>query len=105
MQRLAVGEHVAFGESIPGWIIVGAQNCDAVVEQRAAGAQQIGEDARVAIDLRFADVLHHPDARDGIERLAGPERVRVWRLYLRAARHGFDAGYTSVYQVLARRPV
>ncbi len=38
------------------------------------------------------------------ERLAGAERTRVWRLYLRAARHGFDVGYTRVYQTLARRP-
>jgi cyclopropane-fatty-acyl-phospholipid synthase len=38
------------------------------------------------------------------EALAGPERTRVWRLYLRAARHGFDIGLTSVYQVRARRP-
>jgi cyclopropane-fatty-acyl-phospholipid synthase len=34
--------------------------------------------------------------------LAGPERVRVWRLYLRAARSGFQTGFTSVYQVRAR---
>ena len=33
-------------------------------------------------------------------RLAGPERVRVWRLYLRAARENFRAGFASVYQVL-----
>jgi cyclopropane-fatty-acyl-phospholipid synthase len=32
-------------------------------------------------------------------RLAGEERVRVWRLYLRAARHGFETGFTSIYQV------
>ena len=38
------------------------------------------------------------------ERLAGPERLRVWKLYLRAARHGFDVGYTSVYQLKARKP-
>jgi cyclopropane-fatty-acyl-phospholipid synthase len=31
-------------------------------------------------------------------RLAGPERVRVWRLYLRAARNGFETGFTSIYQ-------
>ena len=37
--------------------------------------------------------------------LAGPERTRVWRLYLRAARRGFDTGLTAVYQVRARRPV
>jgi cyclopropane-fatty-acyl-phospholipid synthase len=36
--------------------------------------------------------------------LAGPERVRVWRLYLRAARRGFERRFISVYQVLARRP-
>jgi cyclopropane-fatty-acyl-phospholipid synthase len=41
---------------------------------------------------------------DEAERLAGPERTRIWRLYLRAARRGFDVGFTSVYQVLAHRP-
>jgi cyclopropane-fatty-acyl-phospholipid synthase len=35
--------------------------------------------------------------------LAGPERMRVWRLYLRAARRGFETGFTSVFQVLATR--
>jgi cyclopropane-fatty-acyl-phospholipid synthase len=42
---------------------------------------------------------------EAAERLAGPERLRVWRLYLRAARHGFDVGYTAVYQLKARRPL
>lgn len=37
------------------------------------------------------------------ERLAGGERLRVWRLYLRAARNGFATGFTSIYQVLGRR--
>jgi cyclopropane-fatty-acyl-phospholipid synthase len=36
------------------------------------------------------------------EQLAGPERLRVWRLYLRAARNGFEVDFTSVYQVLCR---
>jgi cyclopropane-fatty-acyl-phospholipid synthase len=36
------------------------------------------------------------------ERLAGAERMRVWRLYLRAARSGFETGFTSVYQVRCR---
>ena len=36
--------------------------------------------------------------------LAGDERARVWRLYLRAARQGFQTGWASVYQVLADRP-
>jgi cyclopropane-fatty-acyl-phospholipid synthase len=38
------------------------------------------------------------------EQLAGPERMRVWRLYLRAAREGFRIGFTGLYQVLAHRP-
>ncbi len=37
-------------------------------------------------------------------RIAGEERVRVWRLYLRAARNGFETGFCSLYQVLAERP-
>ena len=37
------------------------------------------------------------------QRLAGAERLRVWRLYLRAARNGFQTGFTSVYQVRCRR--
>ena len=36
---------------------------------------------------------------DEATRLAGPERCRVWRLYLRASRNGFESGFTSVYQV------
>jgi cyclopropane-fatty-acyl-phospholipid synthase len=42
---------------------------------------------------------------DRAEELAGVERTRVWRLYLRAARHGFDTSITAVYQVRARKPV
>jgi cyclopropane-fatty-acyl-phospholipid synthase len=56
-----------------------------------------------AVTLRqWAERLdqHLPEA----ERLAGVERTRVWRLYLRAARHGFDIALTAVYQVRARRP-
>ena len=45
------------------------------------------------------------DARlDDAVALAGPERVRVWRLYLRAARSGFETGFTSVFQVVCHRP-
>jgi cyclopropane-fatty-acyl-phospholipid synthase len=45
------------------------------------------------LDNRLPDAL----------RLAGPERLRVWRLYLRAARRGFESGFTSIYQVRGRR--
>jgi cyclopropane-fatty-acyl-phospholipid synthase len=40
---------------------------------------------------------------DDAIRLAGAERVRIWRLYLRTARKGFQTGFISVYQVLCRR--
>jgi cyclopropane-fatty-acyl-phospholipid synthase len=41
---------------------------------------------------------------EAAQAIAGAERTRVWRLYLRAARLGFETGYTAVYQVLARAP-
>jgi cyclopropane-fatty-acyl-phospholipid synthase len=41
---------------------------------------------------------------DRARAIAGAERTRVWRLYLRAARRGFETGFTAVYQVLARAP-
>ncbi|MDX6573490.1 MAG: cyclopropane-fatty-acyl-phospholipid synthase, partial [Gaiellales bacterium] len=39
------------------------------------------------------------------ERLAGAERLRVWRLYLRAARNGFEVGLTSLFQTMLSRPI
>jgi cyclopropane-fatty-acyl-phospholipid synthase len=36
--------------------------------------------------------------------IAGSERARVWRVYLRAGRLGFATGSESVYQVLCRKP-
>jgi cyclopropane-fatty-acyl-phospholipid synthase len=52
----------------------------------------------------YAETLRHwaqrlDDNHDEAVRLAGPERVRVWRLYLRAARNGFVKNFTSIYQV------
>jgi cyclopropane-fatty-acyl-phospholipid synthase len=57
----------------------------------------------------YAQTLWHwarrlDEHRDEAERLVGPERVRVWRLYLRAARNGFETGFISVYQVRCSRP-
>jgi cyclopropane-fatty-acyl-phospholipid synthase len=54
----------------------------------------------------YAETLRHWAGRldenlEEANRLAGPERVRVWRLYLRAARNGFETGFTSIYQVRA----
>ncbi len=36
--------------------------------------------------------------------MAGMERARIWRLYLRAARQGFETGWASIYQVRAHKP-
>ena len=44
------------------------------------------------------------DNRAEALRLAGPERMRVWEVYLRAARRGFQTGFTSIYQVRAIKP-
>ncbi len=38
------------------------------------------------------------------QELIGPERMRIWRLYLRAARRGFETGFTSIFQVVCHRP-
>jgi cyclopropane-fatty-acyl-phospholipid synthase len=57
----------------------------------------------------YAETLSHWARRldERIEdavRIGGAERVRVWRVYLRAARNGFLSGFTSVYQVRCTRP-
>jgi cyclopropane-fatty-acyl-phospholipid synthase len=59
--------------------------------------------------LDYAETLRHWS--DNFDRnlsraieLGGEERVRVWRLYLRTARRGFETGFISIFQVLARRP-
>jgi len=51
----------------------------------------------------YAETLRHWARRldenlDDAVRLAGPERLRVWRLYLRMARRGFESGFLSIYQ-------
>jgi cyclopropane-fatty-acyl-phospholipid synthase len=38
------------------------------------------------------------------QRLTGPDRARVWRLYMAGSAVGFEAGRLSVHQVLAVRP-
>jgi cyclopropane-fatty-acyl-phospholipid synthase len=57
----------------------------------------------------YAETLKHWMERldanaEEAERLVGPERLRVWRLYLRAARNGFLTGFTSIYQVKCLKP-
>jgi cyclopropane-fatty-acyl-phospholipid synthase len=57
----------------------------------------------------YAQTLGHwisrlEDRYDQAVRLAGPERARIWRLFLHSARQGFRTGWASIYQVLAHRP-
>jgi cyclopropane-fatty-acyl-phospholipid synthase len=57
----------------------------------------------------YAETLRHWARRldanlDEAIRMGGAERARVWRLFLRGARHGFETGFTSVYQVRCSRP-
>ena len=57
----------------------------------------------------YAETLRHWAERldrrlDEAERVAGVERVRVWRLYLRAARHAFSTGFASLFQMLSALP-
>jgi cyclopropane-fatty-acyl-phospholipid synthase len=58
----------------------------------------------------YATTLRHWTQRldqhlEEAEAIAGVERTRVWRLYLRAAGQGFEQGLTAVYQVKALRPL
>ena len=58
----------------------------------------------------YAETLRHWTARfeqrlPEAEALAGAERVRVWRLYLRAARNSFETAQNAVYQLLCGAPL
>ncbi len=51
----------------------------------------------------YAETLRHwarklDENLEQATHLAGPERIRVWRLYLRMARRGFESGFLSIYQ-------
>jgi cyclopropane-fatty-acyl-phospholipid synthase len=58
----------------------------------------------------YAETLGHwirrlDERLDDAVRIAGAERVRVWRLYLRAARNSFLNGFLSIYQSRCHRPL
>ncbi|MBA2579684.1 MAG: class I SAM-dependent methyltransferase [Thermoleophilaceae bacterium] len=57
----------------------------------------------------YAETLRHWAERldrrlDEGRLIAGAERTRVWRLYLRMARHAFSAGFASLFQMLSVLP-
>ena len=85
------------------------RRCTSRAMQFAVEAAGLETDHIEGFRLDYAETLRHwarrlDDNFDEAVRLAGPERVRVWRLYLRAAGRGFETGFTSVYQVRARKP-
>ncbi len=49
-------------------------------------------------------IMRYEERYEDAVRIAGIERARIWRLYLRAARQGFQTGWASIYQVLADLP-
>ncbi|HEX2392489.1 MAG TPA: cyclopropane-fatty-acyl-phospholipid synthase family protein [Solirubrobacterales bacterium] len=56
----------------------------------------------------YAETLRHwaknlDENLDQAIRLAGAERVRVWRLYLRMARNGFESGFLNIYQARCQK--
>ena len=63
-----------------------------------------------SLHLDYAETLRQWALRldehlEEAERLVGPERLRVWRLYLRAARNSFETGQNGVYQLLCSDPL
>ncbi len=75
----------------------------ALEEARLVTTHVEGLAADYAETLRYWIRSYEERYEDAV-RIAGTERARIWRLYLRAARQGFTTGWASVYQVLAHRP-
>ena len=48
-------------------------------------------------------IERYEERYDEAVRIAGEERARIWKLYLRAARQGFTTNWATVYQVLATK--
>src|SRR5262249_15118650 len=42
--------------------------------------------------------------RDRVIAAAGPQRYRIWRIYLAGMALAFDRGWLSIYQILAYKP-
>jgi cyclopropane-fatty-acyl-phospholipid synthase len=72
---------------------------------------------RVGFEVRDVESLREHYARtlrcwisnldagwDEAERLVGPARARVWKLYMAASALNFDAGRTSIHQILGVKP-
>ena len=76
-----------------------------------SGMQDLGFEVRDVESLRehYALTLRRWVANleagwDQAQTQAGPARARIWRLYMAASALNFEAGRTSVHQVLGVRP-
>ena len=82
----------------------GAEPAAAVRAGRASRIDRRAEVARAVIaTLRRA--ISDPDALEIVVAAAGEEVARTWRLYMSAARFGFERGDLDVCQLLLARPV
>jgi cyclopropane-fatty-acyl-phospholipid synthase len=91
-------ERYVFPDAVPlplSRVLLALERAGFVTEHVEGFADDYAETLRHWIE-RFDDRLPQAVA------IAGPERTRVWRLYLRAARQGFLTGFESIYQVRAR---
>ena len=61
-----------------------------------ADAKRLVDGCMKSLAQRFTDSQVPVDTTVG-------NAARIWKLYLRAARQGFQTGWASVYQVLAHR--
>src|ERR687898_2066490 len=69
-QQLAVGKDVRVDEGAPGATFSGTPD-DLVVQQSAPGNQQVVQRPGVVAPAFGTEVLGHPDARYGVERVVG----------------------------------
>ena len=69
--------------------------------RRPAGRPHRGLPVRLRRDAAPLGDAPGREPRPSASSSPAPERVRIWRLYLRAARSGFTTGFTSIYQVRA----
>jgi cyclopropane-fatty-acyl-phospholipid synthase len=95
----AISERFVFPDGVPLPLsrIAKAMERTGLVTQHVEG---IGPDYALTITEW---IRRYEDRYEEAVALAGEERARMWKLYLRAARQGFTTNWATVYQVLATK--